>query len=124
MYRQDSSTGTAQCRGMKQAAPAATLRLCINYLSRLAFNRRATGDVQLPVETGPVWVFADLNLTSCAYDMNTSKLPSIAKLDSRIETVYQYLAVAPAMTIAENRFLGRELCRPGRLAQFLPLLGK
>ena len=30
-----------------------------------------------------------------------------------IETVYQELAVAPAMTIAENLFLGRELRRPG-----------
>ena len=29
-----------------------------------------------------------------------------------IETVYQDLAVAPAMTIAENLFLGRELRRP------------
>jgi fructose transport system ATP-binding protein len=32
-----------------------------------------------------------------------------------IETVYQDLAVAPAMTIAENLFLGRELRRPGLL---------
>lgn len=32
-----------------------------------------------------------------------------------IETVYQDLAVAPAMTIAENLFLGRELLRPGLL---------
>ena len=30
-----------------------------------------------------------------------------------IETVYQDLAVAPAMTIAENHFLGREICRSG-----------
>jgi len=30
-----------------------------------------------------------------------------------IETVYQDLAVAPAMTIAENLFLGRELRKPG-----------
>ena len=30
-----------------------------------------------------------------------------------IETVYQDLAVAPAMTIAENLFLGREIRRPG-----------
>lgn len=43
---------------------------------------------------------------------------------SGIETVYQDLAVAPAMTIAENLFMGRELCRPGRLAQFLRLLDK
>lgn len=41
-----------------------------------------------------------------------------------IETVYQDLAVAPAMTIAENLFLGRELFRPGLLARFLRLLDK
>ncbi|MCX7255764.1 MAG: ATP-binding cassette domain-containing protein [Polaromonas sp.] len=41
-----------------------------------------------------------------------------------IETVYQDLAVAPAMTIAENLFLGRELCRPGFIGQFLRLLDK
>ena len=37
-------------------------------------------------------------------------------LDARhagIETVYQELAVAPAMSIAENVFLGREVRRPG-----------
>lgn len=37
-------------------------------------------------------------------------------LDARqkgIETVYQDLAVAPAMSVAENLFLGRELRRPG-----------
>ncbi|MDB5929554.1 MAG: monosaccharide transporter ATP-binding protein family [Polaromonas sp.] len=43
---------------------------------------------------------------------------------SGIETVYQDLAVAPAMTIAENLFLGRELCRPGWLGQFFRLLDK
>jgi len=43
---------------------------------------------------------------------------------SGIETVYQDLAVAPAMTIAENLFLGRELCRPGFIGQFLRLLDK
>jgi len=39
-------------------------------------------------------------------------------LDARaqgIEAVYQDLAVAPAMSIAENLFLGRELKRPGIL---------
>ena len=34
-----------------------------------------------------------------------------------IETVYQDLAVAPAMSIAENLFLGRELRRPGLLGR-------
>jgi fructose transport system ATP-binding protein len=41
-----------------------------------------------------------------------------------IETVYQDLAVAPAMTIAENLFLGREILRPGLLGRWLRLLNK
>ena len=41
-----------------------------------------------------------------------------------IETVYQELAVAPAMTIAENLFLGRELRRPGFLGNVLRMLDK
>jgi fructose transport system ATP-binding protein len=48
-------------------------------------------------------------------------------LDARragIETVYQDLAVAPAMTIAENLFLGRELRRPGFLGGVLRMLDK
>ncbi len=39
-----------------------------------------------------------------------------------IETVYQDLAVAPAMTIAENLFLGRELRRGGLAGSLLRLL--
>jgi fructose transport system ATP-binding protein len=41
-----------------------------------------------------------------------------------IETVYQDLAVAPAMTIAENLFLGRELRRPGILGSWLGMIDK
>ena len=41
-----------------------------------------------------------------------------------IETVYQELAVAPAMTIAENLFLGRELLRPGLLGQLFGMIDK
>ncbi len=41
-----------------------------------------------------------------------------------IETVYQDLAVAPAMTIAENLFLGRELRREGFLGKALRMLDK
>ena len=41
-----------------------------------------------------------------------------------IETVYQDLAVAPAMSIAENLFLGRELLKPGFIGQLLRLLDK
>jgi len=41
-----------------------------------------------------------------------------------IETVYQELAVAPAMTIAENLFLGREILRPGFLGNFFRMIDK
>ncbi len=41
-----------------------------------------------------------------------------------IETVYQDLAVAPAMTIAENLFLGREVRRPGFRGRVLRMLDK
>lgn len=41
-----------------------------------------------------------------------------------IETVYQDLAVAPAMSIAENLFLGREIVKPGLLGQWLKLIDK
>ena len=41
-----------------------------------------------------------------------------------IETVYQDLAVAPAMSIAENLFLGREVRRPGVLGSVFRLLDK
>jgi len=51
------------------------------------------------------------------------KSPSDARR-AGIETVYQELAVAPAMTIAENLFLGRELRRPGFFGRFLGLLDK
>ena len=41
-----------------------------------------------------------------------------------IETVYQDLAVAPAMTIAENLFMGREILRPGPLGKLFRILDK
>jgi len=41
-----------------------------------------------------------------------------------IETVYQDLAVAPAMSIAENLFLGREIRRPGFAGKVLRMLDK
>ena len=41
-----------------------------------------------------------------------------------IETVYQDLAVAPAMTIAENLFLGREILRPGILGSWFKIIDK
>jgi fructose transport system ATP-binding protein len=48
-------------------------------------------------------------------------------LDARqagIETVYQDLAVAPAMTVAENLFLGREPRRPGPLGTVLRMVDR
>jgi fructose transport system ATP-binding protein len=41
-----------------------------------------------------------------------------------IETVYQDLAVAPAMSIAENLFLGREIRKAGMLGNLFGLLDK
>jgi fructose transport system ATP-binding protein len=41
-----------------------------------------------------------------------------------IETVFQNLAVAPAMSVAENLFLGRELRRPGAAGRVLRMLDK
>jgi fructose transport system ATP-binding protein len=41
-----------------------------------------------------------------------------------IETVYQDLAVAPAMSIAENLFLGREIRKKGFLGSLLRILDK
>jgi fructose transport system ATP-binding protein len=41
-----------------------------------------------------------------------------------IETVYQDLALAPAMTIAENLFLGREIHKSGPAGSLLRLLDK
>src|SRR5260221_944213 len=48
-------------------------------------------------------------------------------LDAReqgIETVYQELAVAPAMSIAENLFLARELVKPGWRGSILKMIDK
>jgi fructose transport system ATP-binding protein len=48
-------------------------------------------------------------------------------LDARrqgIETVYQDLAVAPALAIADNLFLGREIRRPGILGSVFRMLDK
>ncbi len=48
-------------------------------------------------------------------------------LDARragIETVYQTLAVAPALSVAENLFLGREIRRPGLAGSVLRMLDK
>jgi fructose transport system ATP-binding protein len=44
--------------------------------------------------------------------------------DAGIETVYQTLAVAPALDIASNLYLGRERRRPGPLGSVLRMLDK
>jgi fructose transport system ATP-binding protein len=44
--------------------------------------------------------------------------------DAGIETVYQNLALSPALSIADNMFLGRELYKPGFLGQWLKMLDK
>ena len=51
------------------------------------------------------------------------KNPSDARV-AGIETVFQDLAVAPAMTIAENLFLGREIRRTGVAGNVLRMLDK
>jgi fructose transport system ATP-binding protein len=48
----------------------------------------------------------------------------MAARSAGIETVYQDLAVAPAMSIAENLFLGRELRRRGVRGEVLRMLDK
>ena len=39
--------------------------------------------------------------------------------DAGIETVYQQLALSPALSIADNMFLGRELRKPGFMGKYL-----
>ncbi|WP_438467475.1 ATP-binding cassette domain-containing protein [Marinomonas sp. PE14-40] len=41
-----------------------------------------------------------------------------------IETVYQNLAVSPALNIADNLYLGREIRKPGFLGKYLRMLDK
>ncbi|MCB1389724.1 MAG: sugar ABC transporter ATP-binding protein [Rhodobacteraceae bacterium] len=44
--------------------------------------------------------------------------------DSGIETVYQNLALSPALSIVENMFMGRELRRPGIAGRWLRALDR
>jgi fructose transport system ATP-binding protein len=44
--------------------------------------------------------------------------------EAGIETVYQNLALSPALSIADNMFLGREIRRPGFLGQWLRMLDR
>jgi fructose transport system ATP-binding protein len=51
------------------------------------------------------------------------KSPADARREG-IETVYQDLAVAPAMSISENLFLGREIIKAGFLSRLLRIIDK
>jgi fructose transport system ATP-binding protein len=44
--------------------------------------------------------------------------------DAGIETVYQNLALSPAMSIADNMFLGRERVKPGFMGKWLRMLDR
>lgn len=44
--------------------------------------------------------------------------------DAGIETVYQNLALSPALSIADNMFLGREIRKPGVLGSWLRMLDR
>jgi fructose transport system ATP-binding protein len=44
--------------------------------------------------------------------------------DAGIETVYQNLALSPALSIADNMFLGREVRMPGLLGQWFRMLDR
>ncbi|UVK38198.1 ATP-binding cassette domain-containing protein [Mesorhizobium sp. AR10] len=44
--------------------------------------------------------------------------------DAGIETVYQNLALSPALSIADNMFLGREIRKPGLLGQWFRMLDR
>ena len=44
--------------------------------------------------------------------------------DAGIETVYQNLALSPALSIADNMFLGREMRKPGFLGNWLRMLDR
>ena len=44
--------------------------------------------------------------------------------EAGIETVYQNLALSPALSIADNMFLGREMRKPGILGQWFRMLDR
>ncbi len=44
--------------------------------------------------------------------------------DAGIETVYQTLAMSPALSIAANMFMGREILKPGPFGQWFRMLDK
>ena len=44
--------------------------------------------------------------------------------EAGIETVYQTLALSPALSIADNMFIGREIRKPGPLGKFLRMVDR
>jgi fructose transport system ATP-binding protein len=59
--------------------------------------------------------------------MNGAMLHFKSPLDARkagIETVYQNLALSPALSISDNMFMGREIRVPGFMGQWLKLLDR
>ncbi len=59
--------------------------------------------------------------------LDGKKVNFTSPIDAReagIETVYQTLAVSPALSIADNMFMGRELRRPGWRGQYLRQLDR
>lgn len=55
------------------------------------------------------------------------KIKFTSPIDARnvgIETVYQTLAMSPALSIADNMFMGRELRKPGWRGKFLRQLDR
>jgi fructose transport system ATP-binding protein len=55
--------------------------------------------------------------------LTSFKSPMEAR-DAGIETVYQNLALSPALSIADNMFLGREIRKPGLLGQWFRMLDR
>ena len=59
--------------------------------------------------------------------LNGKAISFNSPLDARskgIETVYQNLAISPALSITDNMFMGRELIKPGMIGRFLRQLDK
>lgn len=48
----------------------------------------------------------------------------LAARNAGIETVYQTLALSPALSIADNMFLGREMRKPGAMGKWLRMLDR
>ncbi len=68
----------------------------------------------MPADEGDIWLDGEkVNFTS-----------PIEARNEGIETVYQTLAMSPALSIADNMFMGRELLRPGWRGRWLRQLDR